>query len=123
MNLIPGEIVGTGAQTRIELGSGGVATSKVPTTDADMGLKVNVGVRPEDLVETIDDRHLYGGKVNILEALGELTVLYFEAEHGRDPVVAKLPGIHSDLRGRTVRLDADPSKVHLFANGTSLLYR
>jgi len=38
-------------------------------------------------------------------------------------VVAKLPGIHADLRHQTVRLGADPRKVHVFANGRSLLYR
>jgi alpha-glucoside transport system ATP-binding protein len=38
-------------------------------------------------------------------------------------VVAKLPGIRPELRRQTVKLTADPSKVHLFANGKSLLYR
>ncbi|MDJ0628248.1 MAG: sn-glycerol-3-phosphate ABC transporter ATP-binding protein UgpC [Rhodobacter sp.] len=123
MNLLPGEVVGTGQQTTIKLDDEGTAVSNVPTTDADMGMKVNVGVRPEDLVEVEGDDYLYDGKVSILEALGEVTVLYFEAEHGRDPVIAKLPGIHDDLRGKTVRLTADPAKVHVFANGTSLLYR
>ncbi|MDJ0824351.1 MAG: sn-glycerol-3-phosphate ABC transporter ATP-binding protein UgpC [Rhodobacter sp.] len=125
MNLLPGEITGTGAQTTIALEDEGTAVSNVPTTGADKGMKVNVGVRPEDLVEVEDAEAgcLYDGKVSILEALGEVTVLYFEAEHGRDPVIAKLPGIHDDLRGKMVRLTADPSKVHVFANGTSLLYR
>ena len=62
-------------------------------------------------------------KVNIVEALGEVTVLYFEAAAGRDPSVAKLPGIHNGLRGTHVRLYATPDKVHLFSNGQSLLYR
>jgi alpha-glucoside transport system ATP-binding protein len=123
MNLIPGEVVKTGKQTSIKLDGEGTAVSDVPTTDADKGLKVNVGVRPEDLVEVEGDAYLYDGKVAILEALGEVTVLYFEAEHGRDPVIAKLPGIHDDLRGKTVRLTADPAKVHVFADGKSLLYR
>jgi len=87
-----------------------------------MGLRVNVGVRPEDLVETERD-YLYDGTVNILEALGEVTVLYFTPEHGRDAVIAKLPGIHDDLRGKSVRLTANPAKVHVFADGKSLLYR
>ena len=38
-------------------------------------------------------------------------------------VVAKLPGIRPELRRKTVKLTADPKKVHLFANGKSLLYR
>ena len=122
MNLIPGEVIATGTQTTIRLDGEGTAVSDVPTTEADMGLKVNVGVRPEDMVET-EGEYLYDGKVNILEALGEVTVLYFTPEHGRDAVIAKLPGIHDDLRGKTVRLTAEPAKVHVFSGGISLLYR
>jgi alpha-glucoside transport system ATP-binding protein len=84
---------------------------------------VNVGVRPEDLVPTDDADFLYEGAVDYTEALGEVTILYFHAEPGETPVIAKLPGIHADLRGRNVRLKADPRKVHLFSNGRSLLYR
>ena len=38
-------------------------------------------------------------------------------------LLAKLPGIHADLKRKEVKLGADPKKVHLFANGRSLLYR
>ena len=122
MNLLPGKITGTGAQTTVELDGGGSAVSTVPTTDADMGLSVNVGIRPEDMLAT-DATFAFEGTVNIVEALGEVTVLYFKPQGGRDPVIAKLPGIHGDLRGNSVRLAADPAKVHLFSGGKSLLYR
>ncbi len=122
MNLLPGKIAKTGKQTTVKLEGGGTAISDVPTVEADKGLKVNVGVRPEDLVAT-EGTALYSGKVNITEALGEVTQLYFVPEGTRDPVIAKLPGIHRELRGRDVKLGAVPGKVHLFANGQSLLYR
>ncbi|WP_416882154.1 ABC transporter ATP-binding protein [Marivita sp.] len=122
MNLLPGEITGTGAQTTIKMAGGGIAASDYPTTDADMGLKVNVGVRPEDFLETEGD-YIFEGKVNITEALGEVTLLYFEKQGDADAVIGKLPGIHADLRGKSVRLGASPDKVHLFHNGVSLLYR
>ncbi len=122
MNLFPGEIVGTGERTEVRLGGQGIAVSDVPSNGSDMGLKVNVGVRPEDLTAT-DGDHLYEGQVNILEALGEVTLLYFVPEEGHDPVIAKLPGIHGGLRGKPVRLSADPSKVHVFHDSRSLLYR
>ncbi|KMW57376.1 Alpha-glucoside transport ATP-binding protein AglK [Candidatus Rhodobacter oscarellae] len=122
MNLLPGEIIGTGAQTTVKMADGGTAVSNVPTTDADMGLAVNVGARPEDMVAA-EGNALFEGKVNIVEALGEVTVLYFEPAGAADPVIAKLPGIQHDMRGKSVRLTADPSKVHLFSNGQSLLYR
>ncbi len=122
MNLLPGEIVGTGAQTTIKMAGGGTAVSDYPTTEADMGLKVNVGVRPEDFLET-DGDYIFEGKVNITEALGEVTLLYFEPQGNVDPVIGKLPGIHADLRGKSVRLGASSDKVHVFHNGVSLLYR
>ncbi len=125
MNLLPGEIVGTGAQTTVKLDGGGTAVSAVPTQASDMGLKVNLGVRPEDLLETGDAGagYIFEGKVDFTESLGELTILYFEKVNGADPVIAKLPGIHGDLRGRTVRMSAVPEKVQVFHNGQSLYYR
>jgi len=122
MNLLPGEITGTGQQTTIKMKNGGVAVSDYPSTEADMGQAVNVGVRPEDFLET-DGDYIFDGKVNITEALGEVTLLYFESQGGADPVIGKLPGIHADLRGKNVKLGATPDKVHVFHNGTSLLYR
>ncbi len=122
MNLLPGEIVGTGEQTTIKLENNGQAISSVPTQASDMGLKVNVGVRPEDFVET-EGQHIYDGTVDFVEALGEVTLLYFKAAEGRDPVLAKLQGIHRDVRGKAVKLTAAPDKVHVFSNGISLRYR
>jgi len=122
MNLLAGEVVGTGAETVVRLANGGTARSAVPTTAADMGLKVNVGVRPEDLVETTGEA-VFTGEVEITEALGEVTLLYFKRQGDGAQMVAKLPGIHAELRHKTVSLGADPKKVHVFAGGKSLLYR
>ncbi|MCU0905196.1 MAG: sn-glycerol-3-phosphate ABC transporter ATP-binding protein UgpC [Tabrizicola sp.] len=122
MNLIPGEITGTGAVTTISVAGGGTAQAEIPTQAADMGLKVNVGVRPEDFVAT-EGVPIFTGKVEITEALGEVTQLYFEKQGRETPIIAKLPGIHPQLRHQTVKLTANPKKVHLFAGGKSLLYR
>jgi alpha-glucoside transport system ATP-binding protein len=122
MNLLPGEVVRTGAQTLVRLEGGGEALSDVPTTDADLGLKVKVGVRPEDFV-LAEGNAIFEGTVEITEALGEVTLLYFKAPEGVDPVIAKLPGVHHGMRGQAVALTAPPAKLHLFANGVSLLYR
>jgi alpha-glucoside transport system ATP-binding protein len=122
MNLLPGEVISTGAQTVVRLANGGIARSAVPTQAADMGLKVNVGVRPEDFLETSEEG-MFTGEVEITEALGEVTLLYFKRQGEAAQVVAKLPGIHADLRHKTVTLSAAANKVHLFANGLSLLYR
>lgn len=122
MNLLPGEIVETGEQTKVKMDTGLMVTSGVPTKESDMGLKVNVGVRPEDMTAT-DNEGVYEGVVDFTEALGEVTILYFKPEGGADPVLAKMPGIHKDLRGTTVRIGAVPEKVQLFSDGKSLYYR
>ena len=122
MNLLEGEIVGTGAETEIRLADGGIARSAVPTQASDKGMAVRVGIRPEDMVPT-EGTAIYSGTVDITEALGEVTQIYFRAENGAAPVIAKLPGIHAGLRHKTVAMTADPAKVHLFHDGRSLLYR
>lgn len=122
MNLIPGRIVETGAETLVRLASGGVARAAIATRAADQGMEVNLGVRPEDLAETADEP-LFAGEVEMTEALGEVTLLYFRRQGEHAQMVAKLPGIHTGLRRKEVRLAADPAKIHLFAGGQSLLYR
>jgi len=122
MNLMSGKISDTGSLTEVKLDNGGTAKTTVETTEDDKGMRVNIGVRPEDLVITSENR-LFSGTLNITEALGEVTLLHFE-KHGEDePVIAKLPGIHTDLRHKSIKLTASPEKVHLFHNGRSLLYR
>ncbi|SFI30155.1 ABC transporter ATP-binding protein [Jannaschia pohangensis] len=125
MNLIAGEIVGTGQTTTIKTKrGGGTITSNVPSRDDDMGAKVNIGIRPEDAIQTEAENYAFEGTIEIRESLGEVTLIYFEKPViGQEPVVAKLPGIHTGLRGKSMRLTADPSKVHIFRDGVSLLYR
>ncbi len=124
MNLLGGKIVGTGAVTTLQMNEGGVITSTYPSTEADMGAAVEVGIRPEDMVETDAADFAFHGKVEITEALGEVTLLYFEkSAPDHDPVIGKLAGIHKNLRGTDVKLGAAPEKVHVFRDGISLLYR
>ena len=122
MNLFAGEIAETGSRTVVRLESGGEAVSAVATTEADRGRAVKVGIRPEDLVAT-EGAPAYSGTVDFTEALGEVTLIYFESHGDGQPVIAKLPGVHANLRGQQVKLGAAPEKVHLFADGKSLLYR
>jgi len=122
MNLLPGEITGTGPMTTIRLEGGCEAVAEIATQEADKGLQVNVGVRPEDMVVT-EGTPLFEGRVEITEALGEVTQLYFERVDGAEPVIAKLPGIHREVRGTVVKLTAAPDKVQIFHNGRSLHYR
>ncbi len=122
MNLLPGKITATGDVTTVSLDAGGEALSDIPSLPEDMGRQVNIGVRPEDF-QTTDGPIVFSGKVSITEALGEVTLLYFEAKDDQAPVVAKLQGTHRELRGKTVNLKAAPEHIHIFADTQSLLFR
>ena len=86
MNLMPGEIVETGNQTKIHLhGGSGAVTSNYPSNDADRGRKVNVGIRPEDMTPVDGDDWAHSGEVQIAAGLGEGTVL--SLQDGAHPAV------------------------------------
>ena len=119
MNLMSGKIVKTGSETEIELLQGGKAISAISTPESSIGLEVNIGVRPEDL-QPVNGEYLYKGDVEYTEILGEVTLLYFKPENGGSQIIAKLSGVHEQLRGQQVELSAAPDKVHLFYKGESL---
>jgi alpha-glucoside transport system ATP-binding protein len=124
MNLLHGTITGTGKQTEVDLTHGHVALADVATQAAEKGWEVNVGVRPEDFRMAEAGEHVFfEGTVDYVEALGEVTLLYFKAANDANPMVAKLPGTHADLRGKIVKLTADPARVQVFHNGLSLRTR
>ena len=125
MNLLAGEIVDTGDQTRLKLAEGGgTILSDYPSRPEDKGAQVKVGIRPEDMVNAEGEDFAFEGTVDITEALGEVTLLYFQqSDPSHDPVIAKLPGVHSELRGKGLRVTAPPEKVHIFKDGVSLHYR
>ncbi len=125
MNLLPGRIVETGEVTQVQLGTGqGAIAANIPTKPDDKGAEVHVGIRPEDMIATDEAEFAFSGNVEIVEALGEVTQLYFEKQApGTAPVIGKLQGIHAGAKGKNMRMTAAASKVHLFQNGTSLLYR
>ena len=125
MNLLPGKIVDTGDTTRISVtNGGGVINSSVATREDMKGAAVNVGIRPEHMVPETSENYAFESIVEISEALGEVTQLYFERQDAdSSPVIAKLQGIHRNVRNKSMRMSADPSKIHLFADGKSLHYQ
>ena len=120
MNLIAGEIIGTGKATTVALAGGGQVVADMATSSAHKGRAVNVGIRPEDLGPTTGTDAAVTGRVTFTEALGEVTLLYLTVAGLDAQLIAKLPGDRSDLRGQTCTLTASPDKVHLFADGISL---
>jgi alpha-glucoside transport system ATP-binding protein len=122
MNIIPVKIEETGEATRISLPGGGSVAVPIATATSEKGKKASFGVRPEDLTLTTGEEYLFEGTVDIVEALGEVTLLYLVDLTDDEPLIAKLPGIVDIKKGQKVRFAADSSKLHLF-DGNGRTYR
>jgi ABC-type sugar transport system ATPase subunit len=78
------------------------------------GKKGTFGVRPEDLEITTGDDAFFHGTVDIVEQLGEVTLLYVNCGDPEAPIVVKLDGIHPIARGEKVGLTAPTNLLHVF---------
>ena len=114
MNIIPATIKRAGAQTSIELVGGKTLSVDISTPDGEDGKAASFGVRPEDLSVVTGDDYLFEGKVSIVEALGEVTLLYLEAPDGQEPIIVKIPGIAQAKKGQVLRFSTPREKLHLF---------
>ena len=122
MNIIPATIAATGSQTTVTLTGGMTVTLDVATGASEMGKQASFGVRPEDLRVADGADYLFEGEVSIVEALGEVTLLYIEGLVQGEPIVVKLPGIYDVKKGQKMRFAADRQKLHLF-DATGHTYR
>ncbi|MFB2549624.1 ABC transporter ATP-binding protein [Ensifer soli] len=120
MNIIPATVTAAGPQTTVRLAGGKSVTLAVPSDAGAVGKAASFGVRPEDLVVATGEDFLFEGTVSIVEALGEVTLLYIDGLVADEPIIAKLPGILPVARGERIRFTADAAKLHLFdENGRS----
>ena len=126
MNIMPVKITRAGETTEVELKDGKRFEVPVKTPEKDVGKKASFGVRPEDVREAAEgEDFLFEGKIAIMEALGEVTLIYIEGDLiDEDPIIVKLPGIHKGKPGDVMRFVADSERLHLFdESGHSYLYR
>ncbi len=122
MNILPGTVDKAGGPTSVRLPGGTVAHVPVPTPADAKGAEISFGVRPEDLrlAADADGGVLFEGRVDYMEQLGEVQLLYVDIGRQDQPLVVKLPGNAEVKRGETVRLTADAGNLHIFdANGLS----
>ncbi|SCB61035.1 maltose ABC transporter ATP-binding protein /trehalose ABC transporter ATP-binding protein /sucrose ABC transporter ATP-binding protein [Rhizobium aethiopicum] len=122
MNIIPATIAQTGSQTTVTLTGGMSVTLDVATDGSEKGKRASFGVRPEDLRIADGADYVFEGEVSIVEALGEVTLLYIEGLVPGEPIVVKLPGIYDVHKGQKMRFAADRQKLHLF-DATGHTYR
>ncbi|CAM5465848.1 sn-glycerol-3-phosphate ABC transporter ATP-binding protein UgpC [Frigidibacter albus] len=114
MNVIPATVAGTGAQTRLRLASGGEIELALPTGPGMQGQPVHLGLRPEDLRIAEPGGTVVGGRVSLVEQLGEVQMTYIEVDGVEGPLVAKLPGTLDLVPGQQIGLSVDPATAHLF---------
>ena len=117
MNIIPGTIEATGSSAVITFAGGKTVNTGIAVPDSDKGKQASFGIRPEDLVVTTGDEFLFEGTVSIVEALGEVTLIYVNDLTEDEPIIAKIPGHQQIRRGDRIRFTADSAKLHLFDAG------
>jgi ABC-type sugar transport system ATPase subunit len=71
-----------------------------------------VGVRPEDFRPCHPNEALVSGKVNLVERLGEVSIVHIETLAG--VVIAKVPGNTVVTRGDALSLCSDLERLHFF---------
>jgi alpha-glucoside transport system ATP-binding protein len=115
MNFVPCTVEGTGEAgvVRPEGGSKPVHTN-VAIPESAKGAVGTLGVRPEDLRLADGGESIFGGTIDIVEKLGEVTLIYVKVGNQEEPVLAKLGGIVDVKRGDTVELAASPENLHVF---------
>ncbi len=79
------------------------------------GKPLTVGIRPEDLQPAASDGAFIEGEVEIVEDLGSDKFVHLTC--GNRQLISRLPPNVSISRGVTLRLTADPKKLHLFHHG------
>jgi ABC-type sugar transport system ATPase subunit len=120
MNILPATVESAGAETVVSHAAARKAAVPVATPPESRGASISFGVRPEDLRIAATERALFEGRVDYVEQLGEVQLIYVDIGRPEQPLVAKLPGSAVVGRNTEVRLDADPWALHIFdAEGRS----
>jgi ABC-type sugar transport system ATPase subunit len=114
MNTIPCVIEAAGTEPRVKPFSCTATRVPVAIPDSAIGKNGTFGVRPEDLILTSGGDAIFTGTVDIVEHLGEVTLLYVNCGDPDEPVVAKLDGNVPIEKGANIALTAETAKLHVF---------
>ena len=114
MNILPATVDATGAQTVVTHVGGRKVTLPIATDASAQGQAISFGVRPEDLSVATGADYLLEGKVDYIEQLGEVQLVYIDIGRDNQPLTAKLPGNAEVKRGETLKLTADAGDLHIF---------
>ncbi|MCX5513262.1 ABC transporter ATP-binding protein [Kaistia algarum] len=113
MNTMPCTIVSGGAEPVVKPDGCEPVTVRavIPTSAA--GSKGTFGVRPEDLEIATGDDVIFRGTIDIVEQLGEVTLIYVDVG-APEPIVAKIANDIAVARGEKVALTTERRHLHVF---------
>jgi len=117
MNIVAGRVGDAPGQVVL----GGATVETLAATGAP-GTEVWLGVRPEDLTAAAPEGAMIAGRVEIVERLGEVTLVHLSAG-GMGTMIAKLPGDMAPARGEVLGLTARREKLHVFGPDERALAR
>jgi ABC-type sugar transport system ATPase subunit len=113
MNMVPCTIEAAGAEPRVRPERHDAVRVAAQIPDGAVGHKGTLGVRPENLKLADGAPPLFKGRVDMVEHLGELTLLYVDCGTG-EPIIAKLEGSAPVKRGAEIVLAAPTAALHVF---------
>jgi len=113
MNTIPCVIESGGANATIRPNGCEAIRVQAAIPEGAKGAKATFGVRPEDLEITTGDDAIFRGTVDIVEQLGEVTLVYVDI--GADePIVAKLENDIPFTKGESIALTSPLKHLQVF---------
>ena len=115
MNLLPAELVGDGPQARVRLPDGAEVDTRVAQAGLPTG-RIELGLRPEHVVVTAPGPGTTDAKVELVERLGERTLVYAKLRSG-DEITGEDEGASRVRTGDTVGLRIRGDHAHLFDAG------
>ena len=124
MNFLTGKVKKSGDVYSVLLGE---TELKVPNErmagfdDQNLDQDVIVGLRPKAIVIEGDPgfkEPSFSGKIDLVEGLGEDTLLYLRLAGTDAPIIASTTGLERFHKGQTVRFTFDVSNVYLFSKET-----
>jgi multiple sugar transport system ATP-binding protein len=116
MTLLPAEMVDGGDHATLRLGDGSLVETRIGRDALQQSNGLRVGVRPEAV--RVGGKATTKGKVELVERLGERTLIYARLSDGR-PITAEDEGTSAVKIGDDVPLKIDGTAAHIFdADGT-----
>jgi alpha-glucoside transport system ATP-binding protein len=120
MNLLPCVLRHDGDRTLVALPGAKAGPVAFGNAGRETGETGTLGVRPESLRVSRPERALITGTVDLVEHLGEVTILYLDVQ-AEQPVVAKFEKTQAFTKGDKISLTAEDTDLHAFdASGSAL---